>query len=517
MTSLKHKTISGIKWTMAASVAQRILSFGTTVVLARILSPADFGLFALAFVMIDGFGIFKSLGFDSALVRRKDVDIERACNTAFFLIPAMGMILFVILFFFAPIGAKFLNNPEVAPIIRTLAIVFVISTFGKVPQTILYRDMKFKYKTIAEISGVIVYSAVALILALNKFGVWSLVVAYILRNLTQISMEWNFSGWKPRLFRIEKIFSTQINANQTQINANNSRSSTFRKLFPYEISFEFDKSIAWDMFHFGKYVLAGGIIGFLSGNLDNIIAGKFLGVTMLGYYAISYNIANFLCDYLLGRVGFILYPAYSKIYEDADEVKRVMFRSLKYVSMLVFPFTLGVFLFAPDILRIVFGLKWLPATNILRILCFVGLFRCLNTAIWPVFLAKGQSRIDFQVSAAQAGFSLILMIPLAIKFSLIGVGVAVLLSNLVSFLISIMRIKSMAQVRISHYFKSLRMAIIASFFMVTITLLFRYLISIKIISCNFIILAILSLIVYLLVVFLMDRSIIREIKEIFYE
>src|SRR3990172_12651684 len=127
MSSLKSKTISGIKWVFSASIVQRIILFAGTVILARILSPADFGLFALAFVLIDAFQIFKSLGFDSALIRRKD-DIEKACNTAFFLIPAMGLVLFAILFFFAPIGARWLNNPQVAPIVRTLALVFVIST-----------------------------------------------------------------------------------------------------------------------------------------------------------------------------------------------------------------------------------------------------------------------------------------------------------------------------------------------------------------------------------------------------
>lgn len=360
MSSLKHKTISGIKWTFAASVAQRIISFGTTVVLARILSPADFGLFALAFVMIDGFGIFKSLGFDSALVRRKDDDIDKACNTAFFLIPAMGMILFIILFFFAPIGARWLNNPQVAPIIRTLGLVFVISTFGKVPQTVLYRDMKFKYKSIAEVSASIVYSVIALALALTGHGVWSLVTAYILKTITQISIEWYFSGWKPK--------------------------------------FEFDKAIAWNMFHFGKYVLGGSIISFFLNNLDNLVVGKLLGVAMIGYYAISFNLAKFLTGYFLNKVGTVMYPAYSKIQHNNEDVKRVMLKMVKYISFLSFPFSVALFLFAEDILYVVFGPKWLPATNILKILSFSGIFTSLGLVISPIFLAKGKSKFDLQIN-----------------------------------------------------------------------------------------------------------------------
>ena len=237
MTSLKKQTVSGVKWVLVTSIIQRILSFGATVILARILTPADFGLFALAFVMIDGFQVFKSLGFDTALVRRKE-DINVAANTAFFLIPSMGVILFLILLIIAPIGAKFLNNDSVANIIRALAIIFVISCFGKVPQTILYRDMKFKFKSISEIYSTLIYVLTAVILALNKFGVWSLVIAYILRNLIQISIELYFSGWKP--------------------------------------NFEFNKKIALEMFHFGKFVLGGSLVWFLYSNLDNLLVGKLL-------------------------------------------------------------------------------------------------------------------------------------------------------------------------------------------------------------------------------------------------
>ena len=476
MSTLKHKTISGIKWTMAASVVQRIISFGTTVVLARILSPADFGLFALAFVMIDGFGIFKSLGFDSALVRRKDEDIDRACNTAFFLIPAMGMILFVILFFFAPIGAKFLNNPQVAPIIRTLALVFVISTFGKVPQTILYRSMKFKYKSIAEVSASVVYCAMALILALNKFGVWSLVIAYIAKTLVQVSIEWYFSGWKPK--------------------------------------FEFDRAIAWDMFHFGKYILASAMIWFLFRNFDNLLVGKLLGVTMLGYYAIAMNIATFLSQYFLDKVGMVMYPAYSQIQEDIEDVKRVMSRTLRYISVLVFPFSLGIFIFAPDILRVVFGAKWLPATNILRILAFVGLFRSLGSAIWPAFLARGEVKANFQVNLAQVFYFIVLVVPLALKFKLLGVGCAVLFSSIVSFIVGLIRVKNLLHVELSLILNSVRLAFLSSFSLLLVALFLKNLNLTGNLNINFLITALISGFTYFAVTYFMDRHILQDIKKV---
>lgn len=474
MSDLKRQTISGIKWVTAASIAQRILSFGATVILARILTPADFGLFALAFVMIDGFGIFKSLGFDSALVRRKD-DIDKAANTAFFLIPAMGMILFMILFFIAPIGARFLNNPSVANVIRALAVIFVISCFAKVPQTMLYRDMKFKYKSIAEVSATFIYVVTAVALALNKFGVWSLVIAYILKTLTQSVIEWYFSGWKPKL--------------------------------------EFDRSIAWDMFHFGKYVLAGGITWFLYSNLDNIVIGKLLGTTMLGYYAISMNASNFLNDYLLGKIGFIMYPAYSKIQEDPEDVRRVMLKMLRYISIIALPFSFGFFMFAPDIIRLVFGQKWLPAVNIMRILAIVGAIRSIGSSIWPVFLAQGRSKIDFQISLVQVCIFFAIVVPMALKFKLIGVGITVLLSSFISFGIGLWRVKRFLQLNPMKILKAISPAFLCSLLMLIAGSLVKALPTIKSLNYGFFIPIALSALIYISATYISNRNILRDIKE----
>jgi len=475
MSELKKQTVSGVKWVFAASVIQRGLSFITTIILARLLMPADFGLFALAFVMIDAFGVFKSLGFDSALVRRKD-DIKEAANTAFFLIPAMGMIIFIALIIFAPVGAKMLSNPPVANIIRALAIIFVIGCFGKVPQMILYRDMKFKYGTISDLTSQVAYVSTALILAFNKFGVWSLVIAYITRTVFKIALDWYFSGWKPKL--------------------------------------EFKKSIALDMFHFGKYVWASSVILFLYANLDNMVIGKLLGVTMLGYYAITKNTSNFLSDYFLSKVSAVMYPAYSKIQHDKEDIKRIMLKSFRYISIIAFPFSLGLFIFAPDILRIVFGAKWLPATDILRILAFVGVFNSLATVISPIFLARGQSKADFQVGLAQVGIFFILVIPLAFKLRLVGVGLALLISTVVSFFIGLIRIKKIIDIKLLKIFQAIKPALLCSLLMLSIILILKYAIITKNIYFNFFIPAGISALFYFLVTYMLNKKALKEIREV---
>lgn len=473
MGELKRKTLSGIKWVTLAGIAQRIIATFTTIVLARLLSPADFGMFALAMVMIDGFGIFKSLGFDTAMIRR-DEDISKAANTAFFLIPAMGLFLFLFLLTVAPLGAKFLGNSSIANIIRALGFLFVISCFGKIPQTILYREMKFQYKSIAEVSCQIAFSISAIILAFNKFGVWSMVIAYLLKILIQVSIEWYFSGWKPK--------------------------------------FEFDKKIAWDMFHFGKYVMASSVALFLYSNLDNIIVGKLLGVTVLGYYAIGRNLSNILVGIFLNKVSTIMFPAYSKIQKDTEDLKKVMLRGLKYISIIALPFSVILFMFAPDILKILFGEKWLPAAEIVKVLAFAGFLNCLGTAIWPIFLARGKSKADFQVNALQAVLFFILIFPLASSFKLFGVGLAVLISTMVSFFVGIIRIKRVIGLRIKNLFESLKLSLLATSLMLLVIICLKPIILTKIAYFNLIIVIGVSTLFYLISVYLMNKNIIKDIK-----
>lgn len=472
MISLKKQAVLGIKWTFIAGIAQRIISLGATAILARVLAPADFGLFGLAFVMIEALGLFKAFGFDSALVRRKD-DIDKACNTAFFLIPPIGIILYIILFILAPMGAKFMGNHSLTNVVRALGFVFIVGCLGKVAQNVLYRDMKFKYKSIGEIVSALLYCSTAVILALNKFGIWSLVIAYILKTISQISLDWYFSGWKPK--------------------------------------FEFDKEIAWDMFHFGKYIIGSSIVYYLYSNLDAIVIGKMLGVTMLGYYVIAKNTSNFLNSYFLEKVGYVMYPAYSKIQNSQEAVTAYLLKILKYISIIVFPFAIGFSLFAPEIIHLVFGEKWLPATNILRILAFAGIFNSLGTAIWPIFLARGKSKADFQVNAVQVSIFFVLVIPLIAKLKLVGVGLAVLISSIVSLCIALIRVRQLIQVTFMEIFESIRLALVCSILMLIITFASKQVSFTVNIGYSFFLLSILSILIYSSSVYFIERKVFKDI------
>jgi len=197
MPTLKKQTASGVKWLVGSSFLQKVIQTGATIVLARILGPSQFGIFALAFVAIDALGLFKSMGFDSALIQRKD-NIERAANTAFFVIPVLGVVLYLLLSVSAPWIGKFFNNQEVIGVIRALGIIFIISCLGRVPAALLEKNMKFKKVSIIEIGTAVVFAVSAITFALLKFGIQSLVYAYILKTLYQNILMFICSKWKPK-------------------------------------------------------------------------------------------------------------------------------------------------------------------------------------------------------------------------------------------------------------------------------------------------------------------------------
>lgn len=480
--SLKQQTVSGAKWLVGSSFLQKGIQFAATIVLARIIGPADFGLFALAFVAIDALGLFKSMGFDTALIQRKD-NIEKAANTAFFIIPLLGIVLYLILSISAPWIGKFMNNMSVVSVIRALGLIFIISCFGKVPAALLEKNMKFKQVSIIEIGTAVIYAVSAVTFALMKFGVWSLVYAYILKTIYQNTLTFIYARWRPR--------------------------------------FEFDKKIAKEMFHFGKFLFLGGVVWFLKMNLDNLLVGKLLGVAALGLYAIAFNIANFGADYFGGKVYRVIVPAFSKIQNNQYDLRQAFLKTTKLISIFAFPFCMLLFVFGDVLIKVFYGTKWIEVIPILRILAFAGLFNALPLAMGPLFIASGHSKATFWFSVIQVGLFFIFIIPAAKMFGLSGVAFVVAFSQIVALLIYMPFTLKLISAKWKDVIISLAPGFISSLVFTFIAMLIKGTFFAKADSIGFYITIGASLGLAcagsLLSIFLMDRNISKEIKGMFIE
>ncbi|MBI4436494.1 MAG: lipopolysaccharide biosynthesis protein [Candidatus Omnitrophica bacterium] len=479
--SLKTDTVSGIKWVFIATVGQKLLGVITTVFLARLLNPSDFGLFALAFVLIDGFGLFKSFGVDAALIRQKE-RVEEAADTAFCILPFIGLSLSTLLFLVAPVGAAILKNPALTPVVRALSAIFVFSCLAQVPMMLLQKEMLFWKKGLAELTTTLVYSVAAVGLAFGGFGVWSLVYAYLLKTVVHMGMMWVVSSWRPRI--------------------------------------RFQKELAVEMLQYGKYILGGSFLFFLKNNVDNVIVGKLLGLSALGFYTLSFGISNFPSTYLIGRMGTVFFPTFSKLQDDDEALRRAFLKSLKLIAMIAIPFGIALVASSPLFLKVVYGEKWLPAKSILRLLAVGGILRALGGSQSPVFLAKGRSKVDFWINVIYVALFFVFIVPFTKAFGLNGAGLVVLISGGVSFMIGMWRVRKVLPVSWKDIFTSLHPALIGSCVMLAIFALLsvgRFFVwhwMTPVSTVGFIVISGLSGIAYLFCIFLLDQDVRLEARRI---
>ena len=386
---LAKKTAHAMLWVTLISIITKILGFGTQIVLARLLAPADFGLLAIGLLAINSMGIFRDLGFGATLIYKKDDSEHTAANTAFILLPLVASALFLIAYFAAPYIAIFFDNAAVEPIVQVLALTFVISSFGTVPSMLLEKELEFKKKVLPETVPIIGYACVAIWLAINGYGVWSLVYGQIISAVLTAGLIWFVSDWRP--------------------------------------TFKFDRKVAKDLFGYGKHIMSASVVIFLITNMDDAIVGRVLGMEALGFYTIAYTISNLPATQITHLVGRVMFPVYSKLQDDRDVLRDAYLKTLKYVSMLSIPAAFGIFVIAPDFVNVVLGDKWMPAVPALQVLCIYGLLRSVGAINGPIFNATGNAKVLQNLTFMRLVICIIILIPLTLKWGILGTAIAVTL------------------------------------------------------------------------------------------
>lgn len=479
MTSLKKQTAYGVKWVVGISFLSKAIQVGTTIVLARMLTPCNFGLFALAFIAINGFALFTTMGFDSALIQRHD-NVQRAANTLFFITPLIGILLCLFLNISAPLVGQFFNSKELVGITKILSILFVINAIGKVPRVLLTKNMQFSKVSIAEISGILIFSISAIILAVLGFGVWSLVIGSLLKTAIDTIMVWVFGQWRPKL--------------------------------------EFDWKLALEMFHFGKFVFLGSVVWFLKMSFDKLLVGNLLGPMMLGLYYIAFNFANSGSEYFGSKVYRVLFPVYSKMQKNLGDLRSAFLKVLKYMAIIALPLGLGIFLLGGDFLRFAYGEKWVGAIPVLKILAWAGIFNTIPTSSGAIFLALGKPKLNFWITSLQVALFFIFIAPAAKLFGLNGVGIVVVAASFIAMIFYFFWVMKLLSLRLEQIYLSLKPALICSLAMSSVIIIIRNIPLFAQINIfpgfNFTLLFFSAVIVYGLSIFKIEKSIFREAKEL---
>ncbi len=474
--SLKIETANGIKWQVGFGLLQKAISFCTTIVLARILGPSHYGLFAMGLIIINAFGLFKSMGIESALIQRKD-NIKEAANTAFFIIPILGITLYLLLVITAPIIGIFLNNKELIGVIRMLGLVFVFASLARVPLSLLEKEMKFQRIAIAETISAVLFSIVAVILAISGFGVWSLVFGYITSTTTVTIMIFIFSGWKPNFF--------------------------------------FDKKIAKEMFHFGKFLFLAAIFWFLKSNLDNLLVGKLLGTTLLGFYAVAFNVANFSSDYFGNKVHRVVFPAYSTVKADMENLKKVFLKVFKYITIIAMPLGIGIYILGGDFLKFAYGEKWIGAIPVLKVLSILATTNLILVSTEGVLMTLGKSKLIFYSVVFQVIMFFALINPMAKLYQLTGVGIVVAIASCISLIFELICLIKLLSLNFLDIYSNFKTGLLASLAMGIVLIIIKNFTITDYSPKLWLLVNVTTAVgVYLFMLFVNEKNILKEMKKL---
>lgn len=327
--SLGEKTLKGVLWNYVSFASGKFLTFASTIVLARLLAPEQFGLVALALLAIQYLDAIGDLGVSEALVYQRD-NIERAANVAFIVSVFSGFGLAALAAGASPLVANFYGEPELVPMLQVLAATLAINGLGQTQLALLTKDLKFRQKVLPDLSRSLIKGAASIGFAWMGFGAWSLVWGQVAGTLVSTVVLWVVNPWRPRL--------------------------------------EWDTTLARSMIGYGGQIVLIHLISVVWATADYLIVGKLLGRTDLALYQQSFRITDLLIINIAFVVGKVLFPSYAKMKQDQASLQQGFLTTVRYLSLLTLPLSVGVAAVAPLFVSVVFGPRWLAMTPALQLL-----------------------------------------------------------------------------------------------------------------------------------------------------
>jgi O-antigen/teichoic acid export membrane protein len=326
-------------WLSIAQVARRFSGLAITVVLARLLAPADYGLMAMATVALGLLANVSDMGVATALVQRDRIT-PALTSTAFWGGLGLSTLILAGGWLASPLLGAAFPDPQAVSVFQALLISLPLSSLGQVPDALLQREMRFKALSIIEWVSSILSGGLGVASAYLGYGVWALVVQSLSYGLFTAVAKASVARWHPGV--------------------------------------TFDRTLARSLFTFGGFVVASMLVNHVAGSADNAIIGARLGATALGYYAMAYTLALMPSGIIIGLVGRVLFPVLSSVKDDPHRLAEAYLRTLRSLTLLTLPAMAAVAVLAPDIVALVYGTKWAPSVPLLQVLCVVGAAHACN-------------------------------------------------------------------------------------------------------------------------------------------
>lgn len=392
--NLKAKTLSGMAWMFFERVGSQLMSFIVSIVLARLLLPEQYGVIAIVMVFINICNVFVTSGLGQALIQKKEAD-EKDFSSVFYLSFFISIILYVGLFFSAPLIAKFYDMEILSPVLRVLGIQLIISSFNGIQRSKVSKEMRFKKFFYSTIIGTLTSAVVGIIMAYNGFGVWALVAQQLSNIIVNTIVLFVTVKWYPKLY------------------------------------FSFKRAKV--LFSYSWKILVGSLIDTVYEDFRSLYVVKLYSATDLAYYTRGRQFPNLIVSNINSSISGVLFPAISSQQDDKDKVKAITRRSIKTSSYVLTPILCGLAAVAEPLVRLVLTEKWLPCVPFLQILCFNSVLLPLQTANVQAIYAVGRSDIALKLNVFKKTFGF-LMILIFARISIIAMAWAGVLTGVVSLI-----------------------------------------------------------------------------------
>ena len=350
--SLKNKAVRGVGWSFVDNIANSGITFLVGLVLARILTPAEYGVMAMVTIFIAISNSIVDSGFSNALIRK--MNIERVdYNTVFYFNLVVSLVLYILLFLGAPVISTFFKEPILLDVMRVIGWILVINALAIIPRTILVRNVDFKTQTKVSLISSILSGVIGIGMALTSFGVWSLVGQQLSRQLLNTLFLWFFCRWRP--------------------------------------AWEFSVQSFKELFGFGSKLLVSGLIDTAYKNIYYLVIGRCYNSADLGQYTRAEQFNTIFSSNLTTVVQRVSYPILSSIQNEEERLREAYRRVIKVTMLVTFACMLGLAAVAKPLLVLLIGEKWLPAVYFLQIICFSGMLYPLHAINLNILQVKGRS------------------------------------------------------------------------------------------------------------------------------
>lgn len=388
---LKNKVLTGVKWVALANIFRQVLSLVSVVILAKLLSPDDFGIYAILVVFIGFLGIFSDMGTSSALIHIEKPS-KSLLSSVFYFNLFIGFILSLFLILFSAQIAAFFENTQLIDMLRIISLNFIIVSFGVVQKALLRKNMDFKQLSMIESFSILIGTIVGISTALYGMGVYSLIAQTMSASFIGTVMIWFYASWSPN----------------------------------WHFSFKEIKKI-WK---FTANLSVFSVIDYFAKESDNFLIGKYLSTSALGVYSLAYKIMLYPLQNISRTLMNVLFPAFSTLQNDNKKFKKAYLRVIFFISLISFPLMLGLMTTANVLVDVLFGDKWQGLALLLIILAPSGMMRSIFTTVGSILMAKGHTDIQLKLGTVNAILTVTGFI-IGLAWGVNGVAFSYLVVNLV--------------------------------------------------------------------------------------